>query len=70
MQFVRCVKKCRMARQATDDSTVQRMQFACQVTKATDTHSEFITLLFFHDNSGYANMHHCCVIRTLPFLSI
>jgi len=47
MQFVRCVKKCRMAGQATDDSTVQRMHFACQVTKATDTHSEFITLCCF-----------------------
>jgi hypothetical protein len=34
-------KYCR-ARQATDDSIIRRMRFACWITKATDTHSEYL----------------------------
>jgi hypothetical protein len=32
---------------ATDDDTTQHMRFACLVNKATDTHSEYITLIAF-----------------------
>jgi hypothetical protein len=48
--------------------TIWRMRFACWITKATDTHSEYVILLF-HDNNGYANAAQYYVIRTLPVLS-
>ena len=35
------------ARQFTDDNIIRRMRFACWVTKATDTHSEYIILIAF-----------------------
>jgi hypothetical protein len=36
--------------------------FACWVTKATDTSSEYVLLLLlFHGNSGYANARQCYV---------
>jgi hypothetical protein len=35
------------ARQATDDNIIQRMRFACSITKATDTHSEYVILIAF-----------------------
>jgi hypothetical protein len=31
------------ARQATDDNILRRMRTACWVTKATETHSEYVT---------------------------
>ena len=36
-------------------TTIWRIRFACQTTKATDTHSESVMLLF-HGSSGYANV--------------
>ena len=39
-------KICR-ARQVTDDNTIRRMRIACRMTKATDTHSEYVILLSF-----------------------
>jgi hypothetical protein len=41
------VEKYGRARQATDDNMIRRMRFACWITKATDTHSEYITLTAF-----------------------
>jgi hypothetical protein len=41
------VEKYASARQATDDSIIQRMRFACWITKATGTHSEYVILLAF-----------------------
>jgi hypothetical protein len=35
------------ARQATDDSIIWLMRFACRVTQATDTHSEHVILTAF-----------------------
>ena len=35
------------ARQTTDDNIIRRMRFACWVTKATDTHSEYVILIDF-----------------------
>jgi len=35
--------------------------FACWMTKATDTHSEYVILITFHGSSGYANAPHCCI---------
>jgi hypothetical protein len=41
------MKKYGTARQATDDNFIQRMRFACRITKATDTHSEYVILIAF-----------------------
>jgi hypothetical protein len=40
---------------------------ACWVTRATDTHSEHV-LLLFHGNSEYTNVPACYVTSTLPLL--
>jgi hypothetical protein len=32
---------------ATDDSIIPRMRFACQITKATDTHTEYTIVISF-----------------------
>jgi hypothetical protein len=42
-------KKYCKARQATDDNDniIRRMRFACCITKATDTNSEYVTLTAF-----------------------
>jgi hypothetical protein len=34
-------------RQATDDNIIRRMRFACWITKATDTHSEYVIHIAF-----------------------
>ena len=47
--------------------TIWRMRIACCVTKATDTHSEYVILLSHYN--GYTNSPQCYVIRTLPVLS-
>jgi hypothetical protein len=41
------VEKCDTARQVTDDNIIRRMRFACWITKATDTHSEYAILMAF-----------------------
>jgi hypothetical protein len=38
------VAKYGTARQATDGNIIRRMRFACWITKATDTHSEYVML--------------------------
>jgi hypothetical protein len=45
------VEKYGTARQTTDDNIIRRMRFACWITKATDTHSEYVILIggFFLD---------------------
>ena len=35
------------ARQATDYNIIWRMRFACWITKATDTHSEYAIFITF-----------------------
>jgi hypothetical protein len=32
---------------ATDDNILQCMHFACWITKAADTHSEYVILIYF-----------------------
>jgi hypothetical protein len=46
---------------------IWRIRIACCLPKATDTHSEFVILLF-HDNNGAANASQCYIILTLPVL--
>jgi hypothetical protein len=60
------VEKYFRARQATDDNTAQG--FACWISKAVYTHSEYVILIVFHGNNGYVNAPQCCVVRTLPVL--
>ena len=43
------------------------MRIACWIPKATNTHSEYVILLF-HSKSGYTNAPECNIIRTLPVL--
>jgi hypothetical protein len=38
-------------RQATDENIIWRMLFACRITKATDTHSEYGILIAFYGNN-------------------
>jgi len=42
--------------------------FACWMTKATDTHSEYVILITFHGSSGYANAPQCCVYMYIASL--
>jgi len=46
------------------------MRFACWITNATITHSEYVIayLLIFYSTNSYPNAPQCCVIRTLSVL--
>jgi hypothetical protein len=57
------------SRQATDDRIIRRMRLACWVTKATNTYSQCI-LLLFHGNSGCTNAPQYYVLRMLPVLLV
>jgi hypothetical protein len=46
-------------RQAIDDNIVRRMCITFSITMATDTHSEYIILIAFHGNNGYAKVPQC-----------
>ena len=41
--------------QPTDDNITRRMSFSCWITKIPNTHSEYIIVIVFHDDNGYAN---------------
>ena len=45
--------KCGTARQATVDSVKQSMHFACWITKATNTHSEYVIQASLIVHHGY-----------------
>ena len=47
--------------------TMRRIRHACCIPKATDTHAEFVILLF-NGNNGEKNASECYVILTLPVL--
>jgi hypothetical protein len=49
------VEKYGTARQATEDNIMRRMRITCWITKATDRHSEYVILIAFPGNNGYAN---------------
>jgi hypothetical protein len=57
------------AGQATDDSIIRYMRFACWINNAADTHSEYIILIGFHGKSGYAKAHQCTSYVGLHWLS-
>jgi len=39
--------------------TIWRMRISCCKTKATDIHSEYVTLTVLHGNNSYANAPQC-----------
>jgi hypothetical protein len=41
------VEKYRRGGQAPDDSIIGRMRFECWITKATDTHSDYVIFITF-----------------------
>jgi hypothetical protein len=43
-----------------------RIRIACWIKKATDNHSEYVTLITFYGNTGYRYAPKHYVIRTLP----
>jgi hypothetical protein len=45
------VEECGRARHVTDGSIMGRMRIACWVTEATNTHSEYVTLIAFYGSS-------------------
>jgi hypothetical protein len=47
------VGKCGIAGQATDDNVKQSMQFACWITNATNTHSEYVIQASLIVHHGY-----------------
>jgi hypothetical protein len=49
------VEKHGTARQAADANIIRRMRFACWLTKATDTRSEYVIFIAFPQQNGYAN---------------
>ena len=55
--------------------TTWHMRFACWLTEATNTHSEYVILiafplLLFHGNIDCTSVPHFCVILALPVLSV
>ena len=45
--FIRQCKKYGTTRQATDINIIWRLRIACWITKATQVHSEYVTLIAF-----------------------
>jgi hypothetical protein len=60
------VEKYGSTRQATDD-TVWCMHFACWITKAMNTHTEYVIMLF-HGNNGYMNAPQCYSYMPVLFM--
>ena len=56
------------AGEATDDNIIQRIRIACSITKATNTQSEYITIIALPQQHGDLDAPHCYVILTVPVL--
>jgi hypothetical protein len=55
------------AGQATDDSIIRRMRTACWITKATNTHSEYVIFIDFpRQLISTQTCLECYIMRTLP----
>ena len=48
--------------------TIWRMRIACWIPKATNTHSQYVTLTAFTISNGYANAPRYYVIRAFSVL--
>jgi hypothetical protein len=62
------VEKCGAATQATDDNIIRRMRFACWITKATDTHSEYVRCIAFPQQQWLRESSSMLRYSTLPVL--
>jgi len=49
----------RLCGQATDNNITRRMRFSSWITKDRDTQSEYVILIAFPLDNGYANVPHC-----------
>jgi hypothetical protein len=56
------------ARQVKYDNNKRRMRTACWITKATDTHTEYVIVLAFLRQKWLAKAPECYIILTLPVL--
>ena len=54
-----------MVQRGRPQMTIWRMRIACWITRAINTHSEYIILIDFHCNNGNANAPQFYIIRTL-----
>jgi hypothetical protein len=61
------VEKYGRPRQATQNNIILRMRFACWITKATDTHSQYVILIAFPRQQWLRETLQYYVILTLPF---
>jgi hypothetical protein len=68
------VEKYDTAEQATDDNVNRHMHIACWITKATDTHSEYVILFAFLQQQSYyewtSMLHlyvHCLSVHELTY---
>jgi len=41
----------------------RRMRIAGCITQVRDTHSEYVIIIVFHGNNGYANTPHCYLYK-------
>ena len=60
--------KCCRGTQTTNDDITWRMSIECLIPKATNTHSEYATLIVFHCNNCCTKAPQCYVMPTLPNL--
>jgi len=61
------VEKYGIAGHDSVDNIIRRIRFACWITKATDTHPEYV--IIFHGKNGYLNLLSATFIRSLHCLS-
>ena len=54
------------SRQATDDSMIRRMRFACSVAKATNTYSQCILLITFPRQQW---LHECASVLRFTYVA-
>jgi len=73
------VEKYGRSEQTTDNNVIRRMRFACRITKATDTHLEYVTLIVFpwhqslRERSSILHLHvHClsCLVINLAVYKV
>ena len=60
------LEKCGRAGQTTDDNTIECLRFACWITKATDTHSEYVIFICSPRQHWLRERTSRYVTRTLP----
>jgi len=53
------VGKCGRDRQDTHENRIRLKRITCWISKATDTHLEYVIFIVFHNTNGYANARHC-----------